>query len=175
MRNGQLRAVGFGFSVHLARFAIIWVPLAVAPLVGISGWYLGLAANVTCVIFAATRVTVRGLWSKSGILVARRGPKAVILLIPLMIGVLPWHCRRDLSGDPRIRIMDPDPRARRRQRGADQLGGRAGANAPGIRPTRCGRHHGRLLPLHLRQAQGTGMAAVRQAQGTAYGDGILSV
>jgi uncharacterized protein len=90
MHKFQLRAVGFGLSVHLARFAIIWVTLALAPLVGITGWYLGLAANVACVIFAAALVTARGLWRTSGILVAWRGPKAVILLIPLVIEVLAW-------------------------------------------------------------------------------------
>lgn len=90
MRNSQVRAVGFGLSVHLARFAVIWITLAVAPLFGISGWYLGLAANVTCVIFAATLVTVRGLWRTSGFLVAWRGPMAILLLVPLIIEALAW-------------------------------------------------------------------------------------
>lgn len=100
MRNSQFRAVGFGLSVHLARFAVIWITLAVAPLFGISGWYLGLAANVTCVIFAATLVTVRGLWRTSGILVAWRGPMAILLLVPLMIEALAWAIPAGLIEQP---------------------------------------------------------------------------
>ena len=84
------RAIGFGVGVHAARFGVIMVTLVVAPLVGISGWYVGLAANVACVIFAVALVTVKKLWRASGILVAWRGPRALLLLMPLVIEVLMW-------------------------------------------------------------------------------------
>ncbi|WP_157509421.1 CPBP family intramembrane glutamic endopeptidase [Glaciibacter superstes] len=90
MANQQWRAVGFGVTVHVARFGVIMLTLAVAPLFGVSGWYLGLVANVACVVFAAVLVTVRGLWRTSGILVAWRGPLAMLLLLPLVAEVLMW-------------------------------------------------------------------------------------
>ncbi|MFM9432240.1 CPBP family intramembrane glutamic endopeptidase [Arthrobacter sp. MP_2.3] len=83
-------ALGFGGAVHLARFGVIIGTLALAPLFGISGWYLGLAANIVCVIFAAVLVTVRKLWRSSGILVAWRGRLALLFLLPLLVEVLLW-------------------------------------------------------------------------------------
>ncbi|MBZ2197971.1 CPBP family intramembrane glutamic endopeptidase [Occultella gossypii] len=100
MPTSQLRAIAFGTSVHLARFAIIVITLAVAPMLGITGWYLGLAANVACVAFAAVLVTVRGLWRQSGILVRWRGRTAVILLVPLVIEVLVWAVPEGLVEQP---------------------------------------------------------------------------
>jgi hypothetical protein len=84
------RAVGFGLAVHVARFGVILLALAVGPLLGVSGWYLGLFANVLCVLFAATLVTLRGLWRVSGILVAWRGRTAALLLLPLVAETLAW-------------------------------------------------------------------------------------
>lgn len=83
-------ALGFGLVIHLARFGVIMVTLVVAPLFGISGWYLGLAANIACVVFAAFVVTVRGLWRTSGVLVLWRGRVALLLLLPLLAEVLSW-------------------------------------------------------------------------------------
>ena len=87
-------------SVHLARFAIIWLTLMVAPLLGVSGWYLGLAANIACVAFAATLVTVRRLWRSSGILTAWRGSASVVLLSPLVVEVLLWAVPAGLIEQP---------------------------------------------------------------------------
>lgn len=64
--------------------------LALAPLLGISGWYLGLAANVACVIFAVVLVSVRGLWSRSGLFSLWRGRTAALLILPFVIEVLLW-------------------------------------------------------------------------------------
>lgn len=57
---------------------------------GISGWYLGLAANVACVIFAVVLVTVRGLWSQSGLFSLWRGRTAALLILPFVIEALLW-------------------------------------------------------------------------------------
>jgi len=84
------RAIAFGASVHVARFGVIMLTLAVAPIFGVSGWYLGITANVACVIFAAVLVTVRGLWRTSGLFTAWRGPVAVVLLLPLLAEALAW-------------------------------------------------------------------------------------
>lgn len=90
MTLDRWRALGFGAGVHLARFAVILLALGVAPLLGVSGWYLGLAANVACVIFAVVLVTRLGLWKNSGILVAWRGRTAGLFLVPLAIEVALW-------------------------------------------------------------------------------------
>jgi hypothetical protein len=89
-RPDQWRAIGFGSAIHLARFCVILATLALAPLVGVSGWYLGLTANVACVVFAVVLVSVRGLWRTSGLGVAWRGRRALLLLLPLLVEVLLW-------------------------------------------------------------------------------------
>lgn len=62
--------------------------------------YLGLAANIACVAFAAAPVTVRRLWRTSGILTAWRGPASVVLLSPLVIEVFLWALPAGLVEQP---------------------------------------------------------------------------
>jgi membrane protease YdiL (CAAX protease family) len=88
--HDRWRAIGFGLGVHVLRFGVIMGALAVAPLVGISGWYLGLAANVVCVIFAVVLVSVRRLWNRSGLFSLWRGRTALLLLLPFVIEALLW-------------------------------------------------------------------------------------
>lgn len=64
--------------------------LLVAPIFGVSGWYLGLTANIACVVYAAVLVTVRRQWRTSGLHVAWRGPGAAIILLLLVAEVLAW-------------------------------------------------------------------------------------
>ncbi|MCY7289475.1 MAG: CPBP family intramembrane metalloprotease [Cryobacterium sp.] len=90
MTKDRWGALGFGLAIHLARFGVIMATLVFAPLFGISGWYLGLAANVACVVFVAIVVTARGLWRTSGVLVLWRGRIALLLLLPLLAEVLSW-------------------------------------------------------------------------------------
>ena len=90
MTTDRWRALAFGVAVHLGRFGVILLALAVAPLVGISGWFLGLAANVACVAYAAILVTVRRQWRTSGIFALWRGPVALLLLLPLVAEILLW-------------------------------------------------------------------------------------
>lgn len=94
------RAIGFGIAVHVGRFGVIMLALAVAPIFGVSGWYLGLFANVACVVFAAALVTARGLWRTSGIFVSWRGPKATLLLLPLVAETLVWTLPAGLDWQP---------------------------------------------------------------------------
>jgi membrane protease YdiL (CAAX protease family) len=96
----QWQAIGFGVAVQAARFGVIVGALAVAPALGISGWYLGLAANVACVVFAVVLVSVRGLWRTSGLLVAWRGRTAALLLVPLVVEVLLWAVPAGLENRP---------------------------------------------------------------------------
>lgn len=86
----RTRAVLFGVGVHLARFGVIAGALAAASALGVPGWYLGLTANVACVVFAAALVTWRRAWRTSGILVVRRGRTALLLLVPLLLEVVAW-------------------------------------------------------------------------------------
>jgi membrane protease YdiL (CAAX protease family) len=94
------QAVGFGVAVQAARFGVIMGALAIAPVLGISGWYLGLAANVACVVFAVVMVSVRGLWRTSGLLVVWRGRTAALLLLPLVVEVLLWAVPAGLENRP---------------------------------------------------------------------------
>ncbi len=74
--------------------------LSVGPLIGISGWYLGLFANIACVVYAAVLVTIRRLWRTSGILVGWRGPRAAIILLVLLAEVLVWAVPGGLENRP---------------------------------------------------------------------------
>lgn len=76
------------------------IALAVGPLVGVSGWYLGLFANVACVLYAVVLVTVRRLWRTSGILVGWRGPRAAVILLVLLAEVLLWAIPGGLENRP---------------------------------------------------------------------------
>lgn len=76
--------------MHALRFGVIMAALAVAPLLGIAGWYLGLAANVACVLVAVVLVTLRKLWRTSGLFSLWRGRTAVLLLLPFVVEVLLW-------------------------------------------------------------------------------------
>lgn len=100
VKNDRWRALGFGIAVHVLRFGVISGSLAIAPLLGISGWYLGLAANVACVIFAVVLVTVRGLWHRSGLFSLWRGRTAALFLLPFAIEVLLWALPGGLVEQP---------------------------------------------------------------------------
>lgn len=100
MTADRWRALGFGAAVHVLRFGVIMGALAFAPLLGISGWYLGLAANVACVLFAIVLVTVRGLWRVSGLFSVWRGRTAALFLAPFIIEVLLWAVPNGLVEQP---------------------------------------------------------------------------
>ncbi|WP_158685218.1 CPBP family intramembrane glutamic endopeptidase [Microbacterium halophytorum] len=78
-------AVALGIAIQLARFGVIVGALAVAPMVGVSGWYAGLFANVACVLFAVALVTVLGLWRGSGSARWWRSPLAALWLLPFVL------------------------------------------------------------------------------------------
>ncbi|WP_233255683.1 CPBP family glutamic-type intramembrane protease [Naasia lichenicola] len=75
-----MRAVAFGLIVHLLRFGLIWAGSSVAPIVGITGWWIGLFVNALCVLFAVILVTRLHLWRASGFLTAWRGWMALAAL-----------------------------------------------------------------------------------------------
>jgi membrane protease YdiL (CAAX protease family) len=100
MRTDRARAILFGVVVHAARFGVIVGTLAAASAVGVSGWYLGLTANVACVVFAAALVTWRRQWRASGMLVAWRGRTAFVFLVPLVGEVLLWAVPSGLENRP---------------------------------------------------------------------------
>ena len=75
--------------MHVARFGVIMGALWIAPLLGITGWYMGLFANAVCALFAIALVTYFGLWRKIGFLTASRGRTAIVLLsIPVAEAVI---------------------------------------------------------------------------------------
>lgn len=86
----QGRAVGFAVAVQVGRFAVIVAGLALAPLLGISGWYAGLFVNALCCLYAAALVTRRRLWRRSGFLTWWRGRTAALLLLVPLAEALSW-------------------------------------------------------------------------------------
>lgn len=84
MMREQWRALRFGVTVHAVRFVVIAGALWIGPLLGISGWYLGLFANVMCSIYAAALITHYRLWNIIGMWQPWKGRTAALcLLIPL--------------------------------------------------------------------------------------------
>ncbi|MFC6356195.1 CPBP family intramembrane glutamic endopeptidase [Luethyella okanaganae] len=90
MTVDRWRALGFGAAVHVLRFGAIMGAFAFAPLLGISGWHLGLAVNFACVLLAVVLVTVRGQWRASGLFSLWRGRAAALFLVPFVVEVLLW-------------------------------------------------------------------------------------
>ena len=85
-----MRALGFGVAVHVARFGVIVAGLAIAPLLGITGWYAGLFVNALCTIYAAGLVTWLGLWGRLGLDLRWRGWLAAAAILVLAAEVLLW-------------------------------------------------------------------------------------
>lgn len=75
-----MRDVSFGLIVHVARFAVILFGLWLAPLLGVTGWYLGLFVNVLCAVYAVALVTYLKLWKSIGFLTLWRGRSSLLLL-----------------------------------------------------------------------------------------------
>ncbi len=67
--------------MHVARFAVILFGLWLAPLVGVTGWYLGLFVNVMCAVYAVALVTYLKLWKSVGFLTLWRGRSSLLLLV----------------------------------------------------------------------------------------------
>lgn len=82
--------MAFGVAVHLARFAVLYATLLVAPLLGISGWWLGFAATVMCTVFAVAAVSAYGLWRHVGLSVVPPGRLALLALVPFVAEALAW-------------------------------------------------------------------------------------
>jgi len=100
MGPDQQRAVWFGVAVHLVRFGIIVAGLQVAPLIGITGWYMGLFVNVLCCLYAAALMTRYGLWRASGLLTLWRGRTAALLVLVLLAEALFWMLPDGLVNEP---------------------------------------------------------------------------
>ena len=90
MTAPQVRDLGFAAAVHLVRFGVIVGGLAVAPLLGIGGWYAGLFVNGLCCIFAAALVTRLGLWRTIGITRLGAGLPAALFLLVMLAEALSW-------------------------------------------------------------------------------------
>ncbi len=100
MGPDEQRAVWFGVAVHLVRFGIIVAGLWVAPLMGITGWYMGLFVNVLCCLYAAALMTRYGLWRASGLFTLWRGLAATLLVLVLLAVALFWMLPDGLVKEP---------------------------------------------------------------------------
>ncbi|WP_197517535.1 CPBP family intramembrane glutamic endopeptidase [Microbacterium karelineae] len=83
-------ALAFAVAVHVARFLLILAAIGIAPLIGVTGWYIGLFANVVCAVFAAILVSVLGLWRRSGMFRLWRSWTALLFLLPFVAEALVW-------------------------------------------------------------------------------------
>ena len=99
LSDARRDAVAFGAGVHLARFAIILAVVTLVPLVGITGWYAGLTANVACAVFAVCLVTRHRLWRVSGFLTPLRSGWALLALVPFVIDAASWALPGGLDVD----------------------------------------------------------------------------
>ncbi len=90
MMPSRTHDLAFASAVHLARFGVILGGLAIAPLIGIGGWYAGLFVNLLCCLFAAGLVTYYRLWSRIGITRLWAGPAAMIFVLVLLLEALSW-------------------------------------------------------------------------------------
>ncbi|WP_166876372.1 CPBP family intramembrane glutamic endopeptidase [Salinibacterium sp. ZJ450] len=90
MSERQRRDILFSVAVHGGRFVVIMLGLWLAPVIGITGWYMGLFANALCCIYAAVLVTRLGLWKRIGFLTPWRGWLALAALVPLVAEALFW-------------------------------------------------------------------------------------
>jgi membrane protease YdiL (CAAX protease family) len=90
VRRVRLASLTDAVSIHLLRFAVMWAVLEVSPLVGITGWYAGLAVNVVITMLAAAIMTRRGLWVSTGMVVPWRSGLALAALAPFVLEVVAW-------------------------------------------------------------------------------------
>ena len=86
----RIPALADAVSIHALRFLVMWAAVSVAPLIGITGWYAGLFANVMITGLAAWFMTRRGLWRSTGMLTGWRSGAAALALLPFVFEAGSW-------------------------------------------------------------------------------------
>lgn len=86
----RLPALADAVGIHLLRFVVMVVVLEIAGAAGVTGWYLGLIANVAVTILAVVLMTRRGLWNTTGATTAWRSWPALLALVPLAFEAVSW-------------------------------------------------------------------------------------
>lgn len=86
----RVPALADAVAVHVVRFLVMLGVLALAGAAGVSGWYLGLVANVAVTILAVVLVTQRRLWREIGATTAWRSWAALVALAPLVLEAVSW-------------------------------------------------------------------------------------
>lgn len=74
----------------MLRFAVMFAALELAIAAGVTGWYLGLVANVAVTVLAVMLMTRRRLWKSTGMLTRWRSWAALLALLPLVVEALSW-------------------------------------------------------------------------------------
>lgn len=72
------------------RFLVLLVAVELAGAAGLSGWSVGLAANLAVTAFAVALVTRRRLWHSIGMLTPWRSRWALLAIVPLAFEALTW-------------------------------------------------------------------------------------
>lgn len=88
--SSPLRAVTLAVAVHLARTAVILGGVAVLPLLGLSGWWVGLGVNVLCVAYALAVGAAFGVLGRSGIGRWWGGRAAALVVMLPVLEALAW-------------------------------------------------------------------------------------
>jgi len=76
--------------IHVLRFAVIAITLGIAGVAGVSGWALGLVANLAVTCLAVILMTRRRLWHSSGMTTAWRSRAAGLAVLPLAFEAITW-------------------------------------------------------------------------------------
>ncbi|MGY2081306.1 CPBP family intramembrane glutamic endopeptidase [Modestobacter sp. SYSU DS0657] len=86
----RLPALADAAAVHVGRFLVMLGALELAGALGVSGWYLGLVANVAATGYAVVLVTRRRLWRAIGATTVWRSWAAALAALPLLAEALSW-------------------------------------------------------------------------------------
>lgn len=79
-----------GVLVTLVRFVAMVITLALLPLFGVGGWWLGFGTNIVVSVLAIYVVTALDLWPQSGMKKLNISYKELLIISPLLFEALIW-------------------------------------------------------------------------------------
>ncbi len=98
-RNRRV-ALAVAVAVQVGRFLVLLAAVLVAPLLGISGWFIGLFGTAACTVFAVVLVTRYRWWGRIGVTWRPPGRAALLWLLPFAVEVALWTVPAGLVDRP---------------------------------------------------------------------------